>query len=137
MFAGKSVRATGKRLQDTAHSIPAAHRHDSNRTYPKNATNLWIDPVICLSVVTAEGFACAKAFTGDSRVDVELGTDLGSNFTGASLADDRALAAEGKRDTVGTGHNSRRIGKGTKDGVERLRAIIENLAQLGKNSADF
>src|SRR5216684_3803656 len=57
--------------------------------------------------------------------------------TGASLADDRALAAEGKRDTVGTGHNSRRIGKGTKDGVKRLRAIIENLAQLGKNSADF
>jgi hypothetical protein len=128
MFPGKSVRATGKRLKDTGHSFAAAHRHDGNRTYPENAANLWIDPVIYLSVVTPESFACAEAFTGDSRVDVELGADVGSNFTGASLANDHAIAAQGERDTVCAGHNSRRIGNGAKDGVERLAAAIKDLA---------
>jgi len=128
MFPGKSVRATGKRLKDTGRSFAAAHRHDGNRTYPENAANLWIGSVICLSVVTAESFACAEAFTGDSRVDVELGAGVGSNFTGASLASDHAIAAHGERDTVRAGHNLRRIGNGAKDGVERLAAAIKDLA---------
>ena len=103
-------------------------RHDRNRTYSENAANLWIDPVICLSVVAAEGFACAEAFTGDSRVDIELGANVRSNFTGASMANDCAIAAQGERDPVRTRHNSGRIGNGAKDEVQGLSAAIENLA---------
>jgi len=70
MFLRKNVRATGKASRKPA--VPSRPRTGTTaiERIPRNAANLWIDPVICLSVVTAESFSCAETFTGDSRVNV-------------------------------------------------------------------
>jgi hypothetical protein len=128
MLCRKSVRTTGKRLQDTDRSFAAGHGDDGDRTDPENAANLWIDPVICLSVVTAESPARAEAFTGYSRVNIELAAEGWSDFTGASTADNCAAAAQGKRDAARAGQHQPRIGDGRKNGVDGVGAVIQNLA---------